>query len=55
METIATVTYCADQRCSTLIDSEAGESRVDMKLPKKAWECLRVQMEKEKRAPESNA
>ncbi|CZR60865.1 uncharacterized protein PAC_10761 [Phialocephala subalpina] len=50
--TISNVTYCADRRCSTLIDSESGDWRVDLKLPQRAWECLQIQMEKEKEALE---
>lgn len=50
IKTIANVTYCAGRRCSTLIDSEGGYWRADLKLPKRAWECLQLQMEKEKKA-----
>lgn len=49
LTTIANVTYCADRQCSTLIDSD-GDWGADLKLPKRAWECLKLQMEKEKAA-----
>ena len=48
VQTVATLTYVADRRCSCVIDSEGGDWRVDIKLPKTAWKALRLQMEKEK-------
>jgi hypothetical protein len=49
VETAAALTYCASRRCSCIIDSEGGDWRVDIRVPKTAWEALLLQMEKEKR------